>query len=503
MPIPRTAASVVLLFLVCGFEDKYTQGFLLRSSRSTPSSRCVSSVNDYFDSFSRKESDGEKKSIGVNAYLQSLSRGSSERSDQIKSTDGIQHHGIGGMFDVQNNYFKSLGSDAASGEPDTKDTDEREMEDSWDYAAFLSFNIGIPEAATNTDPWQMVAAVQRNHYLPEETTHDGAAFNDARLCPKMLLTQRAVQTFICCCKDLRDPHSGKWLEDFLQLPRLGNFHGTGAFDVTRYPTWDAVLNAIMQCPNEKMIVSAKRRGRGHGGWSKNNPYLQERWVDFSIDIRPASLVHRILPIRRQLVEEFVGHLQLMQSIDEHIQYAYFKTIHDTGLQITESFSKFSSNCLTSLTNSNFDLLRNLCTQAAAHRLLRDLHSHSAHDPTTQWFTQFYSENAPLHFDGHQSFGRADAFMDRLVGTPPLLALKPEGEPTGWTNPIWIAEKIVSVRSDIAAEWMGTLGTPEDELKLDDDLMKMMLDRTIESSNERSVLGIEEEQTEEMPHTTWE
>ena len=53
----------------------------------------------------------------------------------------------------------------------------------------------------------------------------------------------------------------------------------------------------MNEPNTEMIISAKRRGRGHGGWSKNNPYLQERWVEFKHDIRPASLVQRLLPVR--------------------------------------------------------------------------------------------------------------------------------------------------------------------------------------------------------------
>jgi len=61
---------------------------------------------------------------------------------------------------------------------------------------------------------------------------------------------------------------------------------------------------MMQQPNDKIIVSAKRRGRGHGGWSKNNPYLEERWVEFNIDIHPASIVHRLLPVREQLAKEF-------------------------------------------------------------------------------------------------------------------------------------------------------------------------------------------------------
>eukprot|EP00970_Alexandrium_tamarense_P018010 scaffold13205_cov124-Alexandrium_tamarense.AAC.1 len=73
-----------------------------------------------------------------------------------------------------------------------------------------------------------------------------------------------------------------------------------------------------------MIVSAKRRGRGHGGWSKNNPYLQERWVEFPIDIRPASLVQRLLPVREQLSNEFERDLAIVNTVDGMIMDSYFR-----------------------------------------------------------------------------------------------------------------------------------------------------------------------------------
>ena len=41
----------------------------------------------------------------------------------------------------------------------------------------------------------------------------------------------------------------QWIEDFLGLQNLGYYHGTGAFNVTRYPTWDSVLLDMMQQPN--------------------------------------------------------------------------------------------------------------------------------------------------------------------------------------------------------------------------------------------------------------
>ena len=76
-------------------------------------------------------------------------------------------------------------------------------------------------------------------------------------------------------------------------------------------TWDAVLYDMMDQSNAQIIVSAKRRGRRHGGWSMNNPYLRERYVKFGIDIRPASLVQRLLAVRARLAAEFERDLQII------------------------------------------------------------------------------------------------------------------------------------------------------------------------------------------------
>jgi hypothetical protein len=98
---------------------------------------------------------------------------------------------------------------------------------------------------------------------------------------------------------------------YLCTPNLINYHGTAAINVTRYLTWDAVLFDMMDQSNAQIIVSTKQRGRGHGGWSMNNPYLRERYVKFGIDIRPASLVQRLLAVRARLAAEFERDLQII------------------------------------------------------------------------------------------------------------------------------------------------------------------------------------------------
>ena len=59
----------------------------------------------------------------------------------------------------------------------------------------------------------------------------------------------------------------------LDTGRLVEFHGTGALNMTRFPTWDSVFVDLVNRPVETVIVEIKRRGRSHRGWS-NNQYLE-------------------------------------------------------------------------------------------------------------------------------------------------------------------------------------------------------------------------------------
>jgi hypothetical protein len=121
-------------------------------------------------------------------------------------------------------------------------------------------------------------------YLTDFLTKD-----DSRTDVRNLLTQRSIQSFMHLLEMVRDPHSAKWIqEDFLQTGNLLDFHGTGAGFIERFGgTWDGALLEMTQKPKDQIIISAKRRGRGHGGWSKNNPYLEERWMEMTIDIDPS------------------------------------------------------------------------------------------------------------------------------------------------------------------------------------------------------------------------
>ncbi|KAL7534419.1 hypothetical protein ACHAWF_004830 [Thalassiosira exigua] len=477
-------------------------GFL-PSRRRSPSVALHYGVNDYFDSFKNIDGDdvgGHDASSGQRQNTQRRYIGSGRLSG-----GGSE----GGLFDVQN-YFSSLSGDKGD-EPTLSSTSSdasEEQRSSYDEAAaFLNFNIG--PAGPSID--QLQQKNQRSEMESSMTHEEVVAYNNARLCPKLLLTQRAIQSFIYLLEECRDPHSGKWIEDFLGLRNMGNYHGTGAINVTKYPTWDAVLYDMMRHPNDKMIVSAKRRGRGHGGWSKNNPYLQERWVEFKIDIRPATLVQRLLPVREQLAAEFAQNLDIVRIVDESIMGSYFDKLRGedgpstrspgaafdrTSADVLANFTDYQEGSSSPLFRGNFDLLYSLCTQAATHRLLRDLRSHSENDITYRWFRRFYAENAPSHFDGDQPFGRADDFLDSLLRSPPSLVEPSDGGRGGLTDPLWIAEKIIAARSEIATEWKDVMGEiKQDHLKMSNELFRVMMGRTMDESG-NDVIEIEEERTME-------
>jgi len=135
---------------------------------------------------------------------------------------------------------------------------------------------------------------------------------------RRFLTQRSVQSFMFLCQECRDPHTIRWLDEFSNTTDLVYYHGTGAIDTVLFESWDSYFLKMMEQPDDFITVQARRRGRGNGGWSKNNPYLQDRFVEFRIDIRPSSLATRILSVREQLAREWFKDLDLVIMMEDQI-----------------------------------------------------------------------------------------------------------------------------------------------------------------------------------------
>lgn len=254
------------------------------------------------------------------------------------------------------------------------------------------------------------------------------AFRDwsqnSRIDVRNLLSQRAIQSFMFLCEECRDPHSGKWIEEFLGTPNLLNYHGTGASFVTGLD-WDRPFLEMLEQPKDVMTVSCKRRGRGVGGWSKNNPYLKDRYVEYKISIDPTSLTDRILMVREQIASEWVTDLGILGRANQQILDSYFqlakedrqKQNQDSSTPPVTAFERTAMNALSNhtvfgATGSPFrkgscDLLYNLCTQASIHRLLHCFRERG--DKTNlDWLLDFYVERLQDYFDGDLPYGRAGA-----------------------------------------------------------------------------------------------
>ncbi len=90
---------------------------------------------------------------------------------------------------------------------------------------------------------------------------------------------------------------------------------------------------------------------------------------------------------------------------------------------------FNDNDASPLRASSFDLLFLLSTQEAIHRILKTYaEAGEEKDVSFAWLKSYYIDGLATYFDGNQSFGRADDFMDDLLNTPP--ALKTIGNKVG-------------------------------------------------------------------------
>lgn len=332
------------------------------------------------------------------------------------------------------------------------------------------------------------------------------ARNDSRTDVRNLLTQRAIQSFIFLCTSVRDPHSGKWIEDFLDAKNQLEFHGTGAAYIEQFGgTWDAPLLAMMERPKDVVVVSAKRSGKGHRGWSKNNPYLEDRYVEFNIDIDPVSLTSRILSVREQIANEWVTDLDVLAAANEGILESYFKIAKEerskkddelaaspqsaferTAVNILGDNINFQSSANSPFRKGNFDLLYNLCTQASIHRVLREYREEGdAKKVPFAWLRDFYSDRVTEYFDGNQSYGRADDFIEELLLSSPSVVYT-DNRKAGLVDPMGLAEEIIQKRREIVVEWKELMASvPQDHT---DGIRRILLEKQMEAWGSGTPLG---------------
>jgi hypothetical protein len=134
----------------------------------------------------------------------------------------------------------------------------------------------LPGYATRSLPRATCSRLQVSWWDSEgdsESYHRAMQNNIRRTDFRNLLTQRSLQSFVDLLNACRDPHTVRWLEVFGDWKNIVHFHGTGAFNLTRFPTWDSMLLEMMEMPEDVVVVSTRKRGPGYGRKMKN-PYLK-------------------------------------------------------------------------------------------------------------------------------------------------------------------------------------------------------------------------------------
>ena len=128
------------------------------------------SLNDYFSSFDTNNNNSSETNIEDTTSKGNYIGGGRLDQGNIQS---------GGAFDV-NSYFNAFNNQETT--PNYNDDDiEDEIQE---------------EEKEKPPPIKM-------------SYEEMVQYNNARLCPKLFLTQRALQSFIYLLEECRDPHSGK------------------------------------------------------------------------------------------------------------------------------------------------------------------------------------------------------------------------------------------------------------------------------------------------------
>ncbi|KAG7374173.1 hypothetical protein IV203_013268 [Nitzschia inconspicua] len=246
-----------------------------------------------------------------------------------------------------------------------------------------------------------------------------------------------------------------------------------------------------------------------------NPFVEEKTIEYELDVDPSAVVRRILAVREQISQEWIQDLDMLMQLNDEILETYEEykdqqqaaamedddeedeeslgsvghgnnedqldvlvkklvaqnsrekaPVFDINVWYTWSQSLFNQDRDSSpFRKKNFDLLLLLSTQESVHRVLKSYKNDDNVRPETyEWLLDFYKDTVRDYFDGHQSFGSAEKFLEKMLRSPPTM-IETDTKVLGvlaWVNPAQIAEDIVRERSEVALAWMQVAKSAQDE-----------------------------------------
>ena len=226
-------------------------------------------------------------------------------------------------------------------------------------------------------------------------------------------------------------------------------------------------------------------------------------MEIPIDIDPANLVSRILSVREQIATEWVQDIDILVEANNQILASFFNTLKNRrGGHVSNannpSFERKAANMLndvsrasvdasTPVRRANFDLLYNLCTQAAIHRILREKKANGGdREGSFVFLRDYYTGRVDEYFDGELEYGRADDFIDELLQISPSVVWTGDGV-TGLVDPVGAAESIIKMRNEVASEWKSLMyDVPKSHVGVQQALLANAMDRS--SSSQQGTSG---------------
>ena len=320
------------------------------------------------------------------------------------------------------------------------------------------------------------------------------------------LNQCAIQSFCFTLRNLRDPMTVRWIDNFTNpvfeerkstdkrltgttkdtmeitsnpsvsnpdgrmFSKLHIYHGLAIMNTTKFPTWESYFSSLLEMPLEGYIVESSR------------PHV----ADYELEINPASLCSRIISVRDQIANELENDLGVLADyLGHHTMDAYWHYLdygegadesNEDGIsqnalrseinygEVTMSSGDSSQRKLappnlvfleykldepegvlpSALRKGNFDLVTLLATQEAIHRLLNNKES------KVKYLRDFYTNRIFTHFTGIQRYGRADDFLEELLFSSGRCYTS-DGESI-MADPVQLTEMILKERSKVALEW---------------------------------------------------
>jgi len=107
----------------------------------------------------------------------------------------------------------------------------------------------------------------------DSDSNDSYVFSKSRTDVRNFLTQRSIQSFVFLLNQCREEHTVRWLEKTLDFTSIDNYHGTGAFNLTKFPEWDSIFLDCVDRPEEVMMIQTRQRRRQRK-LSGHNAYIE-------------------------------------------------------------------------------------------------------------------------------------------------------------------------------------------------------------------------------------